>query len=142
MTSGKSGKLLGHFEYKKDDAQGAERKGRAMATKILEKVGPGGGYPSSDQKTDDFVLKLQRHGRCPSQKGKIAPKGPEPIRVDIIVLHRLQPVGLIKMCPHGRILIEKQTIYIHMLTCQPLRKMDNVNNNRYSRNNRYNNNNR
>ena len=38
MTSGKSGKLLGHFEYKKDDAEGAERKGRAMATKILEKI--------------------------------------------------------------------------------------------------------
>ena len=83
---------------------------------------PGRGYPSSDQKTDDFVQKLQRHGRRPSEKGKIAPKGPEPIRVDIIVLHRLRPVGLIKMCPHGHILREKtDNMYIHMLTCQLLR---------------------
>ena len=76
---------------------------------------PGRGYPSSDQKTDDLVQKLQRHGRRPSEKGKIAPKGPEPIRVDIIVLHRLRPVGLIKMCPHGRILKEKtDNIYSHV----------------------------
>ena len=71
-------------------------------------MNPGSGYPSSDQKTDDFVQKLQRHWRRPSEKGKIAPKGPEPIRVDIIV-------GLIKMRPHGRILKEKtDNIYSHV----------------------------
>ena len=46
-------------------------------------------------------------GAARQKKGKIAPKGPEPIRGYLIVLHRLQPVSLIKMCPHGHILIEK-----------------------------------
>ena len=38
MTSGRDGELLGHFEYVKDESVGAERKGRAMATKIVEKI--------------------------------------------------------------------------------------------------------
>ena len=38
MTSGRDGELLGHFEYVKDDSDNAERKGRAMATKIVEKL--------------------------------------------------------------------------------------------------------
>ena len=29
---------MGHFEYVKDDSDNAERKGRAMATKIVEKL--------------------------------------------------------------------------------------------------------
>ena len=29
---------MGHFEYVKDDTDNAERKGRAMATKIVEKL--------------------------------------------------------------------------------------------------------
>ena len=54
-------------------------------------------------------------GAARQKKGKIAPKGPEPIRVDIIVLHRPRPVGLIKMCPHGRILKEKtNNMYSHV----------------------------
>lgn len=38
MTSGRDGELLGHFDYKKDESENAERKGRAMATKIVEKL--------------------------------------------------------------------------------------------------------
>ena len=38
MTSGRDGELLGHFEYVKDDSDNAERKGRAMATKIVDKL--------------------------------------------------------------------------------------------------------
>ena len=54
-------------------------------------------------------------GAARQKKGKIAPKGPEPIRGYIIVLHRLQPVSLIKICPHGHILIEKtDNIYSHV----------------------------
>ena len=38
MTSGKSGQLLGHFEYEKDESEDAERKGRHMATKLKQSV--------------------------------------------------------------------------------------------------------